>query len=561
MAAVRAAYAELPFARSENWPRISVVVCSYNGQRTIGETCRRLQELEYPDYEVLVIDDGSTDATAEIARQHGFRVISTENRGLSAARNTGLAAANGEIVAYLDDDAYPDRDWLTYLAEAYRSGDYVGVGGPNIPPHDEGRTAACVARAPGNPVHVLLSDREAEHIPGCNCSFRRDALERVGGFDSRFRIAGDDVDLCWRLREAGGRLGFSPSATVWHHRRSSLRTYWRQQRGYGRAEALLERKWPQKYNPAGHLCWRGRLYGAGLVRSLIRRQRVYHGTWGTAPFQSLYERDPGAVASWPTLPEWYLVVALLSGLAALGLLWAPLLAAVPLLVLALGASAAQALSGAASACRTVPGAARRSLWCDRALVSILFLAQPLARLIGRLEYGLTPWRLTRSRRLTPPLPRTYAVWSENWRSHEERLAEVESDLGIRGAPVLRGSDFDRLDLTVRGALASTGLRMTVEEHGAGRQVVRFRVLPRPSPLAGVSTLLTATLAALAAFDGALIAAVILTGTVLLVAAAALMEAAAATGHVESAIDRHAAAARPAVPSGAPVATPEKALAG
>jgi hypothetical protein len=323
----------------------------------------------------------------------------------------------------------------------------------------------------------------------------------------------------------------------------------------------LERKWPQKYNPAGHLCWRGRLYGAGLVRSLIRRQRVYHGTWGTAPFQSLYERDPGAVASRPTLPEWYLVVALLSGLAALGLLWAPLLAAVPLLVLALGASAAQALSGAASACRTVPGAARRSLWCDRALVSILFLAQPLARLIGRLEYGLTPWRLTRSRRLTPPLPRTYAVWSENWRSHEERLAEVESDLGIRGAPVLRGSDFDRLDLTVRGALASTGLRMTVEEHGAGRQVVRFRVLPRPSPLAGVSTLLTATLAALAAFDGALIAAVILTGTVLLVAAAALVEAAAATGHLESAIDRHAAAARPAVPSGAPVATPEKALAG
>lgn len=561
MAAVRDAYGELPFAATEGWPRISVVVCSYNGQRTIGETCRRLLELEYPEYEVLVIDDGSTDATAEIARQHGVIVISTDNRGLSAARNTGLAASTGDIVAYIDDDAYPDRHWLTYLAETYRSGDYVGVGGPNVPPDGDGRTAACVARAPGNPVHVLLSDREAEHIPGCNCSFRRSALERVGGFDSRFRIAGDDVDLCWRLRDAGGTLGFSPSATVWHHRRSSVRTYLRQQRGYGRAEALLERKWPQKYNPVGHLCWRGRVYGAAPARSLARRQRVYHGTWGSAPFQSLYEREPGAVAALPATPEWYLVVALLCGLTSLGLLWSPLLAALPLLALATAASVAQAVTAAASACRTEPVAPGRSRWWDRALVSVLFLAQPLARLVGRIEYGLTPWRLTRSRRLAPPLARTSVVWSETWRSQEERLAELESDLRRRGAPVLRGGDFERLDLKIRGAIAATGLRMALEEHGGGRQVIRFRVVPRPTLPAVVSTLMAATLVALAAFDGAWIAALALGGAVVLLVAAGLVEAAAATGHWDWAIEMHAAAARSAVGPSAPSAAPEEALAG
>jgi GT2 family glycosyltransferase len=278
LGAVREAFAAAPLRPLPDQPRISVIVCTYNGARTLRETLRGISRLEYPDFEVIVVDDGSTDESPVIASAHDARVITTENRGLSSARNTGLDAATGEIVAYLDDDAYPDRDWLIYLAHAYRSGDYVGVGGPNLALGDERGTAAGIGFAPGSPTHVLVSDREAEHIPGCNCSFRTDALEAVGGFDTRFRVAGDDVDLCWRMREAGGKIGFSPAAMVWHHRRSSLRTYWRQQRGYGKAEALLERKWPEKYNSAGHPTWGGRIYGNGLASSVLRRQRVYHGT-------------------------------------------------------------------------------------------------------------------------------------------------------------------------------------------------------------------------------------------------------------------------------------------
>ncbi|MDH3639432.1 MAG: glycosyltransferase, partial [Gammaproteobacteria bacterium] len=244
--AVSQALAQAPFPQNIRWPRISVVVCSCNGEPTIRDTMEALQKLEYPEYEVIVIDDGSTDRLAEIVSEYAVTLISTENRGLSNARNTGMEAASGEIIAYTDDDAYPDPHWLHYLALTFLRSDYVGVGGPNLAPPGDGWAADCVANAPGGPVHVLLCDRVAEHIPGCNMAFKKEALMAIGGFDPRYRAAGDDVDVCWRLQEQGWIIGFSPAAIVWHHRRNSLRAFWRQQLGYGKAEALLEEKWPQK---------------------------------------------------------------------------------------------------------------------------------------------------------------------------------------------------------------------------------------------------------------------------------------------------------------------------
>ena len=211
LAAVRVAFAETPFSCQRRWPRISVVVCSCNGSRTIRETLAELEHLEYPDVEVVVIDDGSVDATPAIASAFNFRLIRTPNQGLGAARNLGAKAATGEIVAYIDDDAYPDPHWLHYLAAQFESGDWAGVGGPNLAPPGDGAIAACVANSPGGPIQVLISDREAEHIPGCNMAFRKSALEAVGGFDPQFRVAGDDVDVCWKLLEAARR---SVSATL-----------------------------------------------------------------------------------------------------------------------------------------------------------------------------------------------------------------------------------------------------------------------------------------------------------------------------------------------------------
>src|SRR5262249_17418386 len=153
LASVRTAFKEVPFRSAIAWPRISVIICTHNGLRTIRDCCEGILRLEYPDFEVIVVDDGSTDNTAAIVEEYGFRIIRTKNCGLSSARNTGLAAATGKIVAYIDDDAYPDPHWLSYLASTLLKTNHAGVGGPNIPPSRDGLVAECVAHALGGPAH------------------------------------------------------------------------------------------------------------------------------------------------------------------------------------------------------------------------------------------------------------------------------------------------------------------------------------------------------------------------------------------------------------------------
>jgi GT2 family glycosyltransferase len=539
LAAVRNAFAEVPFPKDWHWPRISVVVCSYNGARTIRDCFEGLLQLEYPNFEVIVVNDGSTDTTAAITQEYGFRLISTENRGLSNARNTGLQAAKGEIVAYIDDDAYPDPHWLTYLAATFLSTTHVGVGGPNLAPPGDGAIAECVANAPGGPVHVLLTDCEAEHIPGCNMAFRTSALRAIGGFDAQFRTAGDDVDVCWRLQQRGWTLGFSPAAMVWHHRRNSLRAYWKQQIGYGRAEALLEKKWPEKYNGVGHLAWHGRLYGKGLTPMLKWcRERIYQGTWGSALFQSIYEPAPATLCSLPLMPEWYLIIGLLALLSALGIFWTPLLLALPLLMGAIGALLAQASIGAARAIFAHPPQARRTLLMLRCLTVLLHLLQPLARLRGRLRHGLTPWRRRGRQGFVWPWLHIATIWSERGWSSAEWLQSLEATLQADNAAVRRGGNYDRWDLEVRGGLCGMARTlMTIEEHGAGKQFVRFRVWPYSTVQGWMLLLLFAALSTGAAMDHAWTSAAILGVVAVFLAVRTLLECAGAMAVLLGALKR------------------------
>jgi GT2 family glycosyltransferase len=537
LAAVSNAYTEVPFPADVHWPSISVVVCSFNGQRTIADCMEGLIELDYPNVEVIVVNDGSTDATPLIASEYGFRVITTENRGLSNARNTGMQAASGEIVAYTDDDARPDPHWLKYLAWAFIRTTHAGVGGPNIAPPGDGPIAECVANAPGGPLHVLVTDTVAEHIPGCNMAFRRSALLAVEGCDPQYRAAGDDVDLCWRIQDAGGTIGFHAGAMVWHHRRNSFRMYWKQQQGYGKAEALLEAKWPERYNAAGHTTWAGRIYGRGLTRALGRRiGRVYQGGAGSALFQSVYQPANSVLSSLPLMPEWYFAVLALGVLTCLGPLWAPLfLAALPL-----GATVAAPLVQAAISARaaTFPtqGRSRLTLLRLHTLTAIMHAAQPLARLRGRIRWGLTPWRGRGRRGLTFPAPRTITVWSERWTAPEDRLTATGKELQSLRAPVTFGAGYERWDVECRGGLfGSARGRLAVEEHSARRQLVRVRLWPRYS-LFGLGALLVITgLTAGAAISGALIAAVVLGATATLLVARALFETSSAMASILHAV--------------------------
>ena len=127
------------------------------------------------------------------------------------------------------------------------------------------------------------------------------------------------------------------------------------------------------------------------------------------------------------------------------------------------------------------GPRRSRLW-QGAVTGVLFLLQPLARLSGRLELGLTPWRNVNAQLFVIPRPRTVTVWCESWRPADERLVGIESALGrLKGVAVSRGGDFNRWDIQVRtGALGTARLRLAVEEHGDGRQLLRFRLWPRAS---------------------------------------------------------------------------------
>jgi len=525
--AVKTAYRNVPFPLDFHWPRLSVVVCTFNGAPTIRDTLDSLESLDYPDYEVIVVNDGSTDDTANIVCEYDVIPITTENQGLSNARNTGWQAATGEIVVYIDDDAYPDPHWLQYLAYTYHTTDYAAVGGLSPAPPGDGPIADCVANAPGRPVHVLVSDTEAEHIPGCNMSFKREVLEALGGFDPRYRAAGDDVDMCWRVLERGWKIGYQAGALNWHHCRNSLKTYWKQQQGYGKAEALLEEKWPDKYNAAGHFTWQGRLYGKGITEAVpVGRWRIYHGQWGVAPFQSIYAPATSHMASLPLMPEWYLIVCLLAFLTLLGLVWPPLIFTLPLLVIAVVLPLVQAVRAGMKAQFPSHWPHAWQRFGLRVISTWLHLQQPLARLIGRLQHGLTPWRMRvgAAKRMVGRSAKNYTVWSETWSEPHSWLIRLYRNMRSAGPHVYKGGDFDPWDIDVRGGLlGGARLVMVAEEHGGGKQLLRFRADTKCSIGGQLTIVILLATSCIALFEQASSVAVILAGLAGLLALRARLE--------------------------------------
>jgi hypothetical protein len=224
------------------------------------------------------------------------------------------------------------------------------------------------------------------------------------------------------------------------------------------------------------------------------------------------------------MPEWYLVVAALAGVSALGVLWAPLLLALPLLAFGIAVPLLQAGLSATDATFPDPPRtrlARLKLW---GVTAFLHLLQPLARLHGRVRFGLTPWRRRGWHGFAFPWPRTMTLWSEQWRTPEERLRALEERIKEDSAVVLRGGDYDRWDLAVRGGLLGNArLLMAVEEHGGGKQLVRFRIWPTCSTMGLCLTLLLVVLAFGAVLGGAWEAAIPLGVVVLALAIRMLAE--------------------------------------
>ena len=480
--AVQAAYQAPCPPLPEDPPKISVVVCAYNAQPTMREGLESLTKLAYPCYEAVIVDDGSTDRTGAIADEYPqFKVIHQENLGLSAARNVGMVAATGEIIAYLDSDATADPDWLTYLAWRFKTTDHVGVGGPNLPPPEDDWLANCVASSPGSPTHILLDDETAEHIPGCNMAFRKEALAEIGGFDTTYTAAGDDVDICWRLQDRGHTIGFSPAAIVWHHRRKTVKSYLKQQMGYGKAEAMLLQKHPDRFNAVGCARWAGRIYGG--IRSNLSTAKgfIYYGPFGSGLFQRVYHAPHSWLADLPLSLEWNVGTALLL----LGGFLSPLL-----LILG-GLSGLASLWTVAQQTLLTDVPVRHHRGLGKLLVGVLHYIQPLARGWARVKRvvqqqprsaywpGLWQrflggvWRRRAAR----------AFWTEDGLEKDAILQLMIQHLREAGYPTLTDSGWKPWDLAIDGHLWSRiPIDVVVENHGGAKRLARFRISWKLTPV-------------------------------------------------------------------------------
>lgn len=456
------------------YPKVSVIVCSYNGGATLDDCLQSLRKLNYPDYEVVLVDDGSKDHTPEIAARHPWIVsVRQENKGLSVARNVGAATAKGEILAYTDSDCMADPDWLYFLVGTLLSGDYAGVGGPNISPPAVDWVQACVAAAPGGPSHVLLTDVVAEHIPGCNMAFHRWAFDRVGGFDSEYRKAGDDVDFCWRLQQSGGVIAFSPSAIVWHYRRFTLTAFRKQQEGYGEAESMLRFKHLVFFGPTGTAKWKGQIYGTPRFTWLINRPVVYHGVFGEGLFQCIYPTPQSEIAAYLSSIEW----VVLTGFIFLLSIGIPDLRIVPYLMF--GGTFLVALSYMIHArlearFDTVPA---------RLLVAGLALCQPLVRGWWRyytwLKYKHTPASVITHEEPGEPIrapwitPRELRFWNETGQGREALLREMIAALETEGWSYSIDTGWQNWDVQIYGSVWwGVRIKTVTEYHGGPKCLTR-----------------------------------------------------------------------------------------
>jgi glycosyltransferase involved in cell wall biosynthesis len=251
---------------------LSVIICSLNGEAGVHRCLDALsRQMIDGRLEIIVVDDGSTDGTSDVARAHGAMVIRHRvNRGLAAARNSGVRAASAPIVAFLDDDCEPEPEWAEQLIAGYSKG-VIGVGGLILPRAPDGFISGYLERHnPLKPLELSLAEsgklgyrfylylkqqwaaeeahcqRDVYMLVGANMSFRRQAVIDAGLFDERFRFGGDEGDFCRTLLHVfpSSRLVFTPEARVVHHFQPSVRDTLRRSHSYGLGCARFYRKWP-----------------------------------------------------------------------------------------------------------------------------------------------------------------------------------------------------------------------------------------------------------------------------------------------------------------------------
>lgn len=245
---------------------VSLIIPAYNAESTLAECLEAcLNQTHVPD-EILVVDDGSGDATRAIAARYPVTLLSQENRGPAAARNLGARHAACDILAFTDSDCVPDPDWIARLVGGFTDERTVGVGGSYGIRNDSSLLARLVHEE-----IVMRHGRlagEVDFLGSFNVAYRRPAFDAAGGFDESFaRASGEDNDLAYRLQDAGGVLRFVPDACVAHYHPARLAPYLRTQMRHGYWRMRLYAKHPRR-SGGDDYAGLGELLGPPMVLAL-----------------------------------------------------------------------------------------------------------------------------------------------------------------------------------------------------------------------------------------------------------------------------------------------------
>ena len=263
--------------------RVSIIIPAFNAERTLAECLTACFNQTHPDCEIIVVDDGSTDRTPDIAvgtppgicggcptfdsslppscgagvspAQVGSVSVRARpcssvlclrqpNKGPAAARNLGAAHASGDILAFTDSDCVPRPDWIERLIEGFTQG-VVGVGGTYAIANPDSLLARMLHEEIA--ARHELSRDNVDFLGSFNVAYLRSAFESAGGFDESFsKASAEDNDLSYRLIDAGGRLRFRPDAVVAHYHPTRLWPYLRTQARHGYWRMKLYRKHPRR---------------------------------------------------------------------------------------------------------------------------------------------------------------------------------------------------------------------------------------------------------------------------------------------------------------------------
>jgi len=276
-------------------PAASVIIPVLNGERTIGDLLMALKtQAGGGPFEIIVVDNGSTDRTMEIARLHGAKVLQQPVRGPSAARNLGVQHAQSDIIVHTDSDTVPTRRWLVSLISELAKPGTMIVTGPVL---GWKPTTAAERFCSTRPAYTRSNTAEHPRYPyavGMNLAIRKENLLAVGGWDEAM-TSGEDVDLSWRLKHKFGcKIHFCEAATLFHQHRATDEALVRQARWHGAGQALFMRKhgatarWTMFHSILAHLTngmlaaavpliWLGKK--AGWISTERAEFEFYHRLW------------------------------------------------------------------------------------------------------------------------------------------------------------------------------------------------------------------------------------------------------------------------------------------